>query len=178
MKGIVFNLLEDAVTDAHGEDAWDGILDDAGATGAYTALGNYPDDELTALVAAACRLLDASPEVVLRGFGRVALPALAARYPEFLADHTTARSFLLTVEHTIHREVAKLYPDARPPRFDFETAPDGALIVHYSSARRLCSLAEGMIEGAAAHFGETVELTHVRCMQDGAPACTLVARFS
>ena len=51
MKGIVFNLLEEAVVEAHGVDAWDQILEDVGADGAYTSLGNYPDDEALALVA-------------------------------------------------------------------------------------------------------------------------------
>lgn len=178
MKGIVFNLLEDAVVDEHGSDAWDAILENADATGVYTALGNYPDEELVRLVDAACDLLGAPREVVLRGFGRVALPALAARYPEFLAAHDSARTFLVTLDHTVHREVVKLYPDARPPRFEFDERADDVLVMHYISERRMCSLAEGMIEGAAAHFGETVTLEHPECMHHGADRCTLVATFS
>jgi len=30
VKGIGFNLLETVVSDAHGEDAWDGVLHEAG----------------------------------------------------------------------------------------------------------------------------------------------------
>ena len=33
MKGIVFNLLEQVVTDAHGVAAWEDLLDDAGVDG-------------------------------------------------------------------------------------------------------------------------------------------------
>lgn len=178
MKGIVFNLFEDAIIDEHGDEAWEAILDAAGADGVYTALGNYPDAEMLALVGAACEVLGAPADRVLRGFGRVALPALAARYPEFLAAHASARGFLLTLDHTVHREVVKLYPDARPPRFTFEEVDDRTLIMRYASERRLCSLAEGMIDGAAAHFGETVTLEHVECMHDGAERCTLVATFA
>lgn len=178
MKGIVFNLLEDAIVDSHGDEAWETILEAAGVDGAYTALGNYPDVQMTALVASACDLLDAPAERVLQGFGRVALPALAARYPEFLAEHASAKSFLLTLDHTVHREVVKLYPDARPPRFTFEDRDERTLVMHYVSERRLCSLAEGMIEGTATHFGETVALDHTECMHDGADRCTLVATFT
>lgn len=177
MKGIVFNLLEDAVTDEHGEDAWDELLDSAGLDGAYTALGNYDDAELHALMGAVCRRWNAPPPAVLRAFGRSALPALAARYPEFLTPHRSVKPFLLTLDHVIHREVAKIYPGARPPRMWFEDPSPEVLVLHYHSERRMCAFAEGMIEGAAAHYGNPVALEHRDCMHDGAEACTIVATF-
>lgn len=177
MKGIVFNLLEDAVTDAHGADTWDDLLDGAGLDGTYTALGNYDDGELTALVGGISRAQGASADEVVRGFGRVALPALAARYPEFLTPHASVKPFLLTLDRVIHREVAKIYPGAAPPKMWFDDPGEGALVLHYSSERKLCAMAEGMIEGAAAHFGEAVSMEHPRCMKSGAEHCTIVATF-
>lgn len=53
MKSIIFNLLEQVVTDAHGEDIWDDLLAGAGLEGAYTSLGNYPDEDLLSPVSAA-----------------------------------------------------------------------------------------------------------------------------
>ena len=53
MKGIVFNLLEEIVREAHGEDTWDALLEAADLDGAYTSLGSYPDEDLGRLVAAA-----------------------------------------------------------------------------------------------------------------------------
>ena len=178
MKGIVFNVLEDAVVDQHGDGAWDEILASAGAEGAYTALGNYPDEELMRLVDAACSLLGASRPEVLRWFGGVALPALAERYPEFVAAHDSAKSFLLSLDHTIHREVVKLYPDARPPRFVFEDTGDDRLVMQYFSERRLCAMAEGMIEATADHFGARASVDHTDCMHRGARNCTLAVTFS
>ena len=43
MKGVIFNLLERAVTDEYGADVWDDLIDDAGVGGAYSSLGNYDD---------------------------------------------------------------------------------------------------------------------------------------
>ena len=40
MKGIIFNILSEAVVQAFGEDEWDDVLDAAGVDGAYTSLGN------------------------------------------------------------------------------------------------------------------------------------------
>lgn len=36
MKGIVFNLLEDSVTESHGEDAWDELLEATDLDGSAT----------------------------------------------------------------------------------------------------------------------------------------------
>ena len=60
MKGIVFNLLEEAVVEAHGVDAWEQVLEDVGADGVYTSLGNYSDQEAIALVAAICERVGAT----------------------------------------------------------------------------------------------------------------------
>lgn len=177
MKGIVFNLLEDAVSGVHGPDAWDDVLDAAGLDGVYTVLGNYPDAELFALVGAICAVSGGSADEVVRGFGRTALPALALRYPEFFVPHAGTRPFLLSLDRVIHREVVKLYPGAQPPRMSFEEPASDVLVLHYVSERRLCAFAEGMIEGAAAHYGEAVRMEHPDCLKRGAERCTIVLTF-
>ena len=177
MKGIVFNLLEEAVVEAHGADAWDQVLEGAGVDGAYTSLGNYPDDEAMAIVAAICEQAGEPADAVLRDFGRAALPALVARFPEFAAGHDSAKSFLMRLDDTIHPEVVKLYPDAQPPRFRFEDPAPAMLVMHYTSERRLCAMAEGMIEASAAHFGEPLALEHPECVRRGASHCVFVATF-
>ena len=80
MKGIVFNLLQEAVEQAHGDDAWDAILGDAGMPGIYTSLGSYPDEDLTRLVAAAAARLGLPADVVVRWFGGRALHLLCVTY--------------------------------------------------------------------------------------------------
>lgn len=170
----MFNLLEDVVTRDHGPDVWDDLLGDAGLAGVYTSLGSYPDHDLVALVAAAAERLGVPPDDLVRWFGREALPLLAAEYPYFFAPHTSTQPFLLTLNDVIHAEVRKLYPGADVPVFDFARRGDGALVIGYASSRRLCSLAEGFIEGAAAHFGEAVSLSQPACMKHGAAKCQIV----
>lgn len=181
MKGIIFNLLEEVVTTHLGEKAWDGILDGSGVRGAYTSLGNYPAEEFSRLLESLSLTGGKSNRETLRWFGRLAMPHLADRYPEFFTAHKGMRSFLLSLNDVIHAEVRKLYPGAEVPVFEFE-APAGAdaqdaLIMHYRSKRKLCQLAEGFIAGAAERFGEHVTVTQSSCMLDGAPECVLVCRF-
>jgi hypothetical protein len=92
VKGIVFTLLERAVAEDYGEDAWDDLLDGAGLVGAYTSLGDYPDDDLRRLVAQASATLGLPPQDVIRWFGRRSVPALATSFPGFFRDHPDTRS--------------------------------------------------------------------------------------
>ena len=171
MKGIVFNLLEEVVTRNHGAATWDALLDAADLDGAYTSLGSYPDEDAGKLVVAAGKALGLEPREVLRWFGREAMPVLAQKYPGFFTPHATVRPFLLSLNSIIHPEVRKIYPGADVPVFDFEDAPDGALLMGYNSPRRLCALAHGFVEGAAGHYGEPVVFEHLRCMHRGDDKC-------
>jgi predicted hydrocarbon binding protein len=47
----------------------------------------------------------------------------------------------------------------------------------YGSPRKLCAFAEGLIEGAAAHFEEPVTISQSRCMIRGDERCDLVITF-
>jgi hypothetical protein len=178
VKGIVFNLLEEVVRREHGERAWDDLLAAAGSDGIFTSLGNYPDERMFALVGAASSALNQPPEHVVRWFARHCIPLLAAKYPQFFEPHASTRPFLLTLNEIIHPEVRKLYPGAQVPEFDFDTSDDQVLVMGYRSPRKLCAFAEGLIQGAAAHYGEQVEIEQPRCMHRGDAKCLLRVRLS
>ncbi len=178
MKGIIFNLLNEVVQEQHGEKTWDALLESSGLDGVYTSLGNYPDEDLTKLVSAASAALELPPNDIVRWFGRKALPRLAQRYPKFFTPHTSTRSFILTLNSIIHPEVRKLYPGAEVPMFDFDTSSPDVLVMGYTSKRKLCALAEGFVESAAAHFNETVAIKHPRCMHRGDEKCVVHFSFN
>ena len=176
MKGIVFNLLEEVVSAAYGDAAWDQLLDAADLDGAYTSLGSYKDEEIFALVKVASETLGLPEADVLRWFGTQAMPLLARRYPAFFGSHADTRSFLLTLNNIIHPEVRKLYPGAQTPVFDFDTSLADVLAIGYNSPRRLCALAEGFMQGAAGHFGEQLDIVQTQCMHHGAERCLFHVR--
>lgn len=178
MKGIIFNLLEDVVTEKYGEDTWDGLLASAKVDGAFTSLGNYPDDQLVALVGAASAALKIPPNDIIRWFGAEAIPRLAKKYPGFFSKHQATRPFLLTINGIIHPEVRKLYPGADTPDFEIDGSSPDILVMGYYSKRKLCALAEGLIDGAARHFGETVTIQHCTCMHRGDSKCRLELAFA
>jgi len=173
VKGIVFNLLEEIVTRDAGEDAWDDVLGDARVGGAYTALGSYPDEELSLLVGAIGRRLDRPPGEVVRWLGREAFPRFAARHPELVEPHGATRPLVLALNDIIHPEVRKLHPGAEVPYFDVESPAADRIALGYRSPRRLCALAEGLLEGCATHFGETIAIEQPLCMLRGDELCRL-----
>lgn len=178
MKGIVFNLLEEVISQEYGEDTWDRLLAAAGDDGVYTSLGSYPDHKIFALVDAAAVRLGEQPGAILRWFGRKSMPLLAERYPTFFAGLGGTRPFLLTLNDIIHPEVRKLYPGAYVPIFDFDSSSPDMLVMGYRSSRKLCSLAHGFIEGAADHFGEEALVDQRQCMHRGDPQCIFELCFS
>ncbi len=178
MKGVVFNLLETVIVRDHGVDVWEVLLDAASLDGVYTSLGSYDDADLTALVAAASAALDVPADGILRWFGRSALPLLAELYPGLFAPHDNARAFVLVLNEIIHPEVRKLYPGAITPDFTFDASAPGRLLMIYSSPRKLCAFAEGLIEGTADFYSQRVEIVQLACMNRGDEQCHLDITFS
>lgn len=172
MKGVVFNLLQAVVTEAHGDDVWDDLVDQAGVSGAYTSLGSYDDAELEALVEAACEKLGLDRGAVLRWFGQQAMPHLASAYPVFFEGNVGTRTFLAGINDIIHAEVEKLYVGAVCPHFNLQNAAPDSMDMDYRSPRRMCALAQGFTEGAARHFGEEIDFQHLTCTDRGDPHCT------
>jgi hypothetical protein len=177
VKGIVFNLLQEVVSREYGEEVWEDLLDDSGASGAYTSVGSYADEEIEGLVSAAAAKLGLPRAAVLRWFGQQAMPLLADHYPDFFTPHASARPFVLGVNTIIHAEVRKLYSGAECPHFQIRETPDGELAMGYRSARRLCALAQGFVEGAAAHYGEAVDFQHSQCVDHGDDHCQFTIRW-
>ncbi|MEZ5100036.1 MAG: heme NO-binding domain-containing protein [Thermoleophilia bacterium] len=176
MKGVVFNLLEDVVTQGHGADAWDAILDAAGADGAYTSLGDYADEELERILASAAGALGLPADDVLRVFGREAAPRFLARYP-FHDGHASAAAFLATLDDVVQPQVAQIFRGSSPPRLDPEL--DGRqLVLRTASTRGLCAVLEGMVEGVAGLFGEVATIEQASCVRRGDACCTLVCSFA
>lgn len=178
MKGILFLLAGQAVAQTYGEDTWDDLLDAAGVDGTYTSLGNYPDADLFRIVQAASDALGLPVPAVVRWLGTAVVPAFVQHHPDLYAPHTDTRSFLMTLNTVIHPEVRKLYPSADTPDFEFDASDPEVLYMTYRSTRKLCALAEGLIAGSAAHYGQQAHIDHETCMHEGAETCRLALRFS
>ena len=171
MKGVVFNLLEQVVSEEAGEAAWEQAISESGVDGAYTSLGTYSHDELAALVASLSAQLGIEPDDAVMWFGQKALPKLAAIYPQLFEAHTGTISFLGTLNDIIHPEVRKLYPGADVPVFDYRLVESDRLLMGYRSQRGLCFFGQGLIEGSGEYFGEDLKVAQTTCEKRGDSEC-------
>ena len=178
MKGIVFNIFSDLVTDNFGLETWDDLIERTGpaSDAIYTSAEVYPDEELVAYVTELSAITGAAAPDLIRTFGTYMMHRFRSIHPEFLEGHT-AKSFLQSVHDVIHVEVKKLHPDTLLPKFEYESSGDERLTMLYSSPRKLCRLAEGLIAGAGEIFGESIAIEHPQCMHDGAQKCRLELSF-
>jgi hypothetical protein len=159
MKGMVFTEFLEMVESKFSADMVDDIIDDAAlpSGGAYTAVGTYDHAELVAMVIALSKRTDIAASTLVGVFGEHLFGRFHALYPVFFQGVTSALDFLEGIETVIHTEVRKLYPDAQLPQFDCTRSADGLQML-YSSPRHFGDLADGLIRGAIAHFGDQLEV--------------------
>lgn len=180
MKGMIFTALADLVERDHGLAVWQQALDHCNCSnsGAYSAGGSYPDSEISCMVDFLAQQLEMPKAFILRHFGEELFESLKSSHPFFLTEHTEAKSFLLSIEDVIHKDIEKLYTDTALPWLDYSNVekPD-QLTILYRSKRKLCFLAEGLILGAANHFNCDISIIHSRCIHRGDDDCQLDLQF-
>lgn len=160
MKGMVFTEFLDMVEARFGLAVQDRIITAARLPnqGAYTAVGTYDHGELVRLVLALSEATDEPVPELIRSYGRHLFQRFSVAYPAFFQGVPDSFAFLRNIESYIHVEVRKLYPDAELPSFRYEQHGPDRLVMIYQSRRAFGDLAEGLIEGCIAHYGETVVL--------------------
>lgn len=160
MKGIVFTEFLEMVESRYSADVVDEILEQSEleSGGIYTSVGTYDHEEMIELLASLGQHTGLSPSELLCDFGEFLFGRFAALYPEFFQRATSALTFLSKVDDYIHVEIRKLYPDAELPEFDCESKRSGSLVMTYRSERPFASLAEGLIKGCIAHYGNAVDM--------------------
>lgn len=160
MKGVVFVELLAMADATAGEDAVDQVVSRCplASKGAYTRVGTYPSSELHQLVSGLSSATGASVDLLQRQFGRWMLARYFETYPGFFNSQPDAFTMLESIEHEVHAEVRKLYPDAELPTFETERLDDSTLRMTYRSPRRLVAFCQGLIEACIDHFNETASV--------------------
>lgn len=177
MKGVVFDMLRDMVEEHYGLEGWQAVLEESGSDGLYLSTETYDDDELLGLVNAASVVSGVVVNDLVFAFGRFMVGEFYKRFPGYFDASPSLLDFLLSVDQVIHTEVRKLYPDAQLPEFRYDQTDAEQLVMEYRSPRKLCRLAEGLIDGSAHFFKQNYQLDHSVCMHKGDDCCRLAIRL-
>jgi tRNA A-37 threonylcarbamoyl transferase component Bud32 len=176
VHGLIFFYLQKfADVAAAGSTSWKGIRSTVSTTASkFLPSGTYPDSDAVAILSS---IADTT--------GRP-LPSILEEFGQFLAPHLVkvaspvvdpAWRTLDLIEHTeaiIHTMVRTTTPGAAPPVLETVRQSPDELHLVYSSARRLCPLAVGLMRGIAAHYGETIRIEEPSCLLRGDPFCSFV----
>ena len=159
MKGIVFTEFMDHVETHHGYQFLDDVIEasDTETKGAYTAVGTYPCSELVQLISVMSSKTGQQIPEIITGFGKQLAKTFKRDFPAYFEEDDYF-DFVECVEHKIHVDVLKLYPDAELPRFETIERTADKIIIDYTSSRALEHLALGLFQGTAADFGESISI--------------------
>lgn len=177
MHGMIHLQLQRFVESRYGAAGWQELERRAGLERqVFTALQSYPDRDLVQLVTAAVGLTGVPASELLEAFGEFLVPTYLDVYGSLVKPSWRTLDLLEHTEHTIHRVVRVRQPGAAPPELKVERTSKTEVMLTYSSERRLCAVARGIIKGAAAHYDERVQIAERTCMLRGADACRISVR--
>ncbi|MGI9275977.1 MAG: heme NO-binding domain-containing protein [Endozoicomonas sp.] len=161
MKGIIFTEFLDMVEERFSVETAEEILEAANLAsgGSYTTLGTYSHAEILDLVTHLGKVSGKNVEELVMFFGEYLFGRFAAVHGEFFTSVISSMDFMPKVENYIHIEVQKLYAEAQPPQLNCQRLSDDRMALHYKSHRPLAALCQGLIQGCANWFGETVDIT-------------------
>jgi hypothetical protein len=175
MHGIVFGELKQYVTARLGDGAWNELLADAEiGPKLYLAIQEYPDEELGAILQAACRRTGLTADAVLQDFGDFIGPHLMQMYRMYILPEWKTLDVIEHTEERIHKMVRIQHRGARPPYLSTTRRNENEIVIHYSSARRLCAFAKGIAMGIARHYGENIAIRDLTCMNKGGQTCEIL----
>ncbi|GAA6135912.1 heme NO-binding domain-containing protein [Oceaniserpentilla sp. 4NH20-0058] len=180
MQGIIFNALEEFVLTNTDMETWNRVIENSkvASQGVYTSGGSYDDNEIVSLATELCQQLGVSLEDGLKMFGEFLFGYLIEKGPVEISSYSNTQELLKNLEDVVHKDVKRIHPDAYTPFFQYtaQTESQGELI--YYSKRKLCVVAEGLLQGAAKFYGQNINMKHTSCMHDGAEKCHWNVKFS
>ena len=157
---MVFTELLEMVEERFSLDVVDDVLTSTGLAGAYTAVGDYQDADLVAIVHALSDRTGVSVHDLLVAYGEHLFGRFAVTHGFLLGEGGDMYTFLAGLESHVHTEVRKLYAASKPSLFSSTWSDDGAFELDYRSERALWPFALGLLHGCFAHFGVTPALAH------------------
>ena len=146
MYGWIHTCLEKLVLTRFGEKTWQDIKEEAkisAKNGHWIRYDNYSDDEIFALLKAACKVLDLELDVLLEIYGRYFMDYVREEgYLNMLTMVGTNLRDWLNNANDMHIHLKSSLPEAKFPEFfctddDEEDGIHESMVFHYYSQVRL-----------------------------------------
>lgn len=160
MKGVVFTEFLEMIEEKFSPEMAERLIESSEleSGGVYTTVGTYDHHEMITLVTCLSRETGVPAPDLIRAFGEHLFKRFHHLFPNYFEGVRSAFDFLRRVDNYVHIEVRKLYPEAELPTFTCEALRLDQLSITYRSTRPFAALAEGLIRGCIAHYGEPIEI--------------------
>lgn len=160
MKGFIFTEFLDMVAQKFSPAVVEEIIDmsDLPNEGAYTEIGTYDYKEILKLATSLSKVTGIPIPDLEVVYGQHLFNRFLDRYKKLMIQTNSTFEFLQHVDDHIHVEVKKLYPEAELPKFTCEVLNPNHMTMTYSSNHPFSKLAEGLMLGCAAHYGEKIKI--------------------
>ena len=180
MQGVVFTLFSELVIEKFGIETWNDLIDTSSpqSEGVYTSGQQYPSEELKELVVVLSAKTSIPQTDLVRAFGHFLFDHLINMSPVSIEQCQGLGDLLMIIDETIHGEVKRLNPTVTLPSIKVISHNSQEYVMEYKSIRKLCFLAEGLIQGAADYYGTPIMLKQTDCMHDGCDHCKIIITFT
>jgi predicted Ser/Thr protein kinase len=173
MHGLILVQLQKFAQQTIGPQQWRDALTEAGLSNHTFSTGSvYEDSQAIEQIALASNTLGIPVSEVIESFGVFLSTELVRLYQRVIKPEWKTLDIIENTETFIHSAVRAGSPGAVPPVLDAIRISEDELQLLYSSERKLCQLAIGIIKGLSNHFREVIEIDHDSCMHQGDPYCS------
>jgi predicted hydrocarbon binding protein len=177
MHGIIFAELQKFIDYKLGRGTWTRVLQQAGLNSKiYIPVQEYPDEEAVRLIVTAAQMAGLELQDALEGFGEFIVPDLVKTYATVIKSDWKTLDVVERTEETIHRIVRIMNRGARPPEIRCVRPSKTEVVITYSSERKMCFLAKGIVKGLARRYDEKIVISESECMLKGADHCEITLK--
>lgn len=175
MNGSMLIELRKFVETRLGKQAWPELVKSAAIPPrVYVPVTDYPDQEVHALISALSVRTGDSVPIILEAMGEFVVPDLIKMVPTLVRPDWKTVDVIANTEEMIHEVLRGAWKNTNPPKLHCLRSGAHEVTVTYTSSRKMCPLAKGIIRGIAKHYGEQVNISEPSCMLRGDAACQLL----
>ncbi|KMT23356.1 heme NO-binding domain-containing protein [Clostridium cylindrosporum] len=166
MKALVVSTWMKSIERMYGEEVLAKALESAGINKdkAFTPFEDIEDSKVQTMMNTISKQKNISLASLWNSIGQENLVSFAKDYPAFF-KHDTLYQFFKSM-YDVHVVVVKKVPGAKPPILNIEPISSREALFTYSSKRGMFDYFLGLINGAAKHFNETIEVKEIERKSD------------
>lgn len=162
MKGVVFTEFIEFIENKFGFDVCDDMIEKSNTStnGVFTQAGNYPFSDMFNMVKTLSDITSIAIPDLIQAYGEHLFGMLIKIYPKPVTAYNNSFDFIENVEHVVHPEVKKLYPDSDLPTFEPISRDLNMLKIKYISSKPLMDFAKGLMIACGKHYGENLTINY------------------